>query len=252
METTEAELSKNIACDISKNIACIDNVLINASYNLELTEHRLILAAIGFIKPELRGKKAQAGEEVTPEKIYYISIKDYAELFDITPENARKLLKEAVENLMIKRIITFRHEKVTIKTLWVQEIVFLPDKDKIGIRFSQRVCKFLSKLHSNFTQLRLKDVKKFQSTYSLRLFELLQMQKGVQRGKFPLVFDLEYLYFKLCVPPSRKDFRFFNQKILMNSLKEIKEVKGWENLSIDYVKKGKKVEGLSFFQEKIA
>ena len=55
-----------------------DNALINASYNLELTEQRLILLAIVSAR--------ENGQGITSETVIRINARDYAQRFGITNE----------------------------------------------------------------------------------------------------------------------------------------------------------------------
>ena len=68
-----------------------DNALINASYNLEVTEQRLILLSI------IRAR--ETGQGISSDSKLEIHASDYASRFDVTKEAAYNALKNAVNNL---------------------------------------------------------------------------------------------------------------------------------------------------------
>jgi len=72
-----------------------DNALINASYNLEVTEQRLILLSII--------KARETGQGITSDSRLQIHASDYAERFDVTKEAAYDALKNAVNNLFERK-----------------------------------------------------------------------------------------------------------------------------------------------------
>ena len=92
-----------------------DNALINASYNLELVEQRLILLAIVNAR--------QTGKGITSESTLEIHASDYAERFDVTKEAAYDALKNAVNNLF-ERKFSFKEQidtdkEIVIKSRWI-------------------------------------------------------------------------------------------------------------------------------------
>ena len=72
-----------------------DNALINASYNLEVTEQRLILLSI------IRAR--ETGQGISSDSKLEIHASDYASRFDVTKEAAYNALKNAVNNLFERK-----------------------------------------------------------------------------------------------------------------------------------------------------
>ena len=79
-----------------------DNALMNASYNLEVTEQRLILLAIISAR--------ETGQGITSDSKLEIHASDYAIQFNVAKETAYEALKNAVNNLF-ERQFSFREEK---------------------------------------------------------------------------------------------------------------------------------------------
>ena len=80
-----------ICLNYENELVVKDNALINASYNLEVTEQRLILLAIINAR--------ETGKGITADSKLEIHAHDYASRFDVSNSGAYKALKEAVNNL---------------------------------------------------------------------------------------------------------------------------------------------------------
>ena len=85
-----------------------DNALINASYNLEVTEQRLILLAI------INARETHQG--ITSDSKLEIHANDYASQFHVTKEAAYKALKTDVNNLF-ERQFSFKEETKVISNI---------------------------------------------------------------------------------------------------------------------------------------
>lgn len=72
-----------------------DNILINASYNLEVTEQRLILLSII--------KARETGQGITAESTLTIHASDYMNHFKVDKSAAYEALKGAVQNLFNRK-----------------------------------------------------------------------------------------------------------------------------------------------------
>ena len=79
-----------------------DNALMNASYNLEVTEQRLILLAI------ISARETGAG--ITSDSKLEIYASDYSKQFNVTKEASYKALKSAVNNLF-ERQFSFQEQQ---------------------------------------------------------------------------------------------------------------------------------------------
>jgi plasmid replication initiation protein len=76
-----------------------DNALINASYNLEVTEQRLMLLAIINAR--------ETGNGITADSKLQIHASDYMKHFNVDKKTAYEALKNAVDNLF-NRQFSFR------------------------------------------------------------------------------------------------------------------------------------------------
>jgi plasmid replication initiation protein len=237
----------------------LDNKLLVASYSLEETEYKLLLALLGEVNPRLVEKEqthggvvlAQDGDILDCTKLYTISVKDFAELYDKEIDDSRKLLKQAALVLFHKQI-TFKEPELgkTSYIHWVQKVVFDDINDTIGVMWTYDVTKYLCQLTQRFTKLKLGEVAKVKGAYAIRLYELLQSRWLEQGCKQAISFELEELYFCMAVPTSRQEYAEFKRRILAPGLAELerKKVGGWR---LERERKvGRKVVELGFVRKK--
>ena len=81
-----------------------DNALINASYNLELVEQRLILLAI--IEARESGKGINANDPLT------VHAESYINQFDVARQTAYQALKDACKDLFARQFSYQENESV--------------------------------------------------------------------------------------------------------------------------------------------
>ncbi|MCB1660482.1 MAG: replication initiation protein RepM, partial [Pseudomonadales bacterium] len=152
---------------MKKDLIVKDNALINASYNLDLVEQRLILLAI----LEAREKGHSTDKDLT------VHAETYITHFNVTPQNAYIVLKDASKSLFERR---FSYQKLTAKgnienvlSRWVQRISYVENEALVRFRFSDDVIPLITQLEQHFTSYELEQVSNLTSIYSIRLYELL-------------------------------------------------------------------------------
>ncbi|WP_180015747.1 replication initiation protein RepM, partial [Acinetobacter sp. YH16031] len=157
-----------------------DNALINASYNLEVTEQRLILLAI------INARETQQG--ITSDSKLEIHASDYANQFNVKKETAYEALKNAVNNLF-ERQFSFRETTKKgvgiVRSRWVSRIKYIDDSAILEITFAPDVVPLITRLEQHFTSYQLKQVSQLTSKYAIRLYEILIAWREV--GKVPKI-----------------------------------------------------------------
>ena len=221
-----------------------DNLLINASYNLEVTEQRLILLAIINAR--------QTGNGITADSKLEIHASDYASRFDVTNDGAYRALKNAVLNLF-DRQFSFKEEdrngKIgTVKSRWVSRIKYIDDSATLEITFAPDVVPLITRLEQHFTSYQIKQVAQLTGKYAIRLYELLIAWREV--GKVPQI-NLAEFRNKIGVEDDEymrmSDFKI---RVLEPSIKQINE---HTDITVTYEqhKKGRSITGFSFkFKQK--
>jgi plasmid replication initiation protein len=146
------------------------NKVVEASYMLSLAEQRVLLACIAQID-----STAVLTEEYRFE-VTASGIADLAGLENLS--NTYRDLKKASEKLYERSVIIDDPDpdnpKITQrKTRWISTIDYVPGEGKVVLSFAFGIIPYLSQLSREFTKYKLKHVAKFESVYSIRLYELL-------------------------------------------------------------------------------
>lgn len=221
-----------------------DNVLINASYNLEVTEQRLIMLAIITAR--------ESGKGITADSKLEIHASDYASRFGVSNEGAYWALKNAVLNLFERQFSFKEADKKgnigTVKSRWVSRIKYIDTTATLEVTFAPDVVPLITRLEQHFTSYQLKQVIQLKSKYSIRLYELLIAWREV--GKVPQI-ELSDFREKLGIDADEyvrmSDFKV---RVLEPSIKQINE---HTDILVTYEqhKKGRTITGFSFkFKQK--
>lgn len=221
-----------------------DNALINASYNLELVEQRLML--VGITKARENGKGITASDPLI------IHASDYAKQFNVTTDAAYKALKEASLSLF-ERQFSF-DEKVRnnhikrVKSRWVSQIAYIDDLAELQFIFAPVVVSMFTRLEQHFTSYDLDQVSTLKSKYAIRLYELAIAWRAV--GKTPII-EIEDFRNKLGLETNEyKKMCNFKDNVLDLAISQINDNTDIK-ISYEQHKKGRSISGFSFtFKQK--
>ena len=220
-----------------------DNALMNASYNLEVTEQRLILLAI------INARETHQG--ITSDSKLEIHANDYASQFHVTKEAAYKALKTAVNNLF-ERQFSFKEETKkgigVVRSRWVSRIKYIDDSAILEITFAPDVVPLITRLEKHFTSYQIQQVTQLTGKYAIRLYELLIAWREV--GKVPQI-ELSEFRAKLGIEDDEyKAMNHFKSRVLEPSIKQINQ---HTDITVSYEqhKRGRTITGFSFkFKQK--
>ena len=223
-----------------------DNALINASYNLELTEQRLIMLAIINAR--------ESGQGITADSKLEIHASDYAKLFNVSADASYKALREAVNNLFNRQFSYTAEYKKTgkvgiVRSRWVSRIFYVDDLALLEITFAPDVVPLITRLEEHFTKYEAKQVAHLTSKYATRLYELLIAWREV--GKTP-VFELQQLRKNLGVEDDEyQRMHHFKSRVLETAITQINEHTDIK-ATYEQHKKGRTITGFSFkFKQKV-
>ena len=222
-----------------------DNALINASYNLELTEQRLIMLAIINAR--------ESGQGITADSKLEIHASDYAKLFNVSIDASYKALREAVNNLFNRQFSYTAEYKRTGKTgvvrsRWVSRIFYVDDLALLEITFAPDVVPLVTRLEEHFTSYQAKQVAHLTSKYATRLYELLIAWREV--GKVPQIEISEFRNRLGLLDDEYTAMHNFKKRVLEPSIQQINE---HTDITVAYEqhKKGRLISGFSFrFKQK--
>jgi plasmid replication initiation protein len=222
-----------------------DNVLINASYSLDLVEQRVVLQGI------VKSRNTETGfSALTPVAIH---ASEYEKQFGVTKDGAYKALKDAVQSLF-ERQFSFTElqdgKLKVVRSRWVSQIAYVDDLAEVQIIFSPAVASMCSRLEKHFTSYDLDQVSGLNSKYAVRLYELMMSWKAV--GKTPVI-KLQDFREKIGLLDENeyKDMCTFKKYVLDLAVKQINE---HTDIKLDYEqhKAGRKIDGFSFkFKSKV-
>lgn len=241
----------------------MDNSIIKASYNLSVSEQRLILSALAQIPK---------GEPVDPKRAYYITREDFIKL-GANADQATRDIRNATKDLMKKTLLIDTTTGV-LEFHWLSEVLRFdknaeaklkakypnPEDHSLylsGLRrfnllealpvgrhtddivarivFNDRILPLLSELKANFTQFLLSDVANFGSIYSFRIFQMMMQFKATGYCKLHLN-DLRYSLALFDKYQSTKDLRKW---VIDTAVDEINE-KSPYSVSYELLKSGRK------------
>lgn len=217
-----------------------DNALINASYNLELTEHRLVMLAI------VNAREAKQG--ITADSKLEIHASEYAKLFNVSIDASYKALREAVNNLFNRQFSYVAEYQRTGKTgvvrsRWVSRIFYVDDLALLELTFAPDVIPLISRLEEHFTSYQATQVAHLTSKYATRLYEILIAWREV--GKVPLIEINEFRNRLGLLDDEYTAMHNFKKRVLEPSIKQINEHTDI-TVTYDQHKNGRTISGFSF------
>ena len=222
-----------------------DNVLINASYSLDLVEQRVVLQGI------VKSRETEKG--FTDSNPVSIHASEYEKQFGVTKDAAYKALKDAVLSLFERQFTFTELEKGKIKVVksrWVSQIAYVDDLAEVQIIFSPAVASMCSRLERHFTSYDLDQIAGLSSKYAVRLYELVIAWKAT--GKTP-VFKLQDFRDKIGLLDENEystmsNFKKFVLDLAVDQINEHTDIK----LTYEQHKTGRTITGFSFkFKQKV-
>lgn len=215
-----------------------DNSLIDASYNLSLVEHRLMLLAI---------VAARDIEDLTPESNIEINVKDYIDQYNVSHSTAYETIKDAAD-VLFNRQFSFHdrykgHAAIT-KARWVNKVTYVKTSGQVVLHLSTEVINLISRLEEQFTRYMLDQVSSFKSKYSIRIYELVLKWASVGKTE---KYELDDLRGKLGVEDEYKQFSDFKKRVIEAGLKEINTSSKTDiTIEVEFFKTGRVVTHAQF------
>ena len=161
-----------------------DNALIDASYNLDLVEQRLILLAI--VEARESGKGINANDPLT------VHAESYINQFSVHRNTAYQALKDACKDLFARQ---FSYQEKSAKgniinkmSRWVSEVGYIDNEAVVQLIFAPAIVPLITRLEKQFTKYELQQISNLNSAYAVRLYEILISWRST--GKTP-IFSLE-------------------------------------------------------------
>ena len=216
-----------------KYLVTQSNNLIEARHKKPLTarEQKIVLAMVSMIQP--------SDEDF---KDYRISVKNFSEMLGLKGSVKYTQMKGIAENLMTKTIEIPKENGGWILANWISSAEYKEGEGVIDLSFSPKLKPYMLQLKSQFTSYRLSNILNLNSTYSIRLYEL--MKKWQHLGQWGC--SIEDLRGKLGVGEGIYP-RYANLKarVLATAIEEVNE-KTDLYIGFNEIKKGRSVERVEF------
>lgn len=215
-----------------------DNLLINASYNLELTEQRIILLAIVMAR--------ETGLGIDANTYMKIHADDYIKKFNVSRNSAYEALKNAVNNLFERRFSFEKDDngdKKVVRSRWVSRIAYTDNTATIEIAFAPDVVPLITRLEKKFTSYRIKQITYLTSKYAVRLYEFLMSWQIVKKTPMTTIEELRKI---LGLETHEYSLMTnFKSRVLAFSVDQINEYTDI-NVLCNQFKKGRSIIGFEF------
>lgn len=221
-----------------------DNALMNASYNLDLVEQRLILLAI--IEARESGKGINANDPLT------IHAETYINQFGVHRNTAYQALKDACKDLFARQF-SYQEKRAkgtaNITSRWVSQIAYVDDAAYVELIFAPVVVPLITRLEEEFTRYDIEQISGLTSAYAVRLYEILIQWRTA--GKTPVI-ELSEVRKRLGVVDGEyKIMADFKRRVIDTAVTQINEYTDIE-AGYEQHKKGRTITGFSFkFKQKV-
>ena len=226
------------------NLVVKDNALIDASYNLDLVEQRLILLAI--VEARESGKGINANDPLT------VHAESYINQFGVHRNTAYQALKDACNDLFARQ---FSYQKINergnienYRSRWVSEIGYVDNEAVVKLIFAPAIVPLITRLEEHFTKYELQQVSNLSSAYAVRLYELLIAWRST--GSTPVIELSDFRQRIGVLDTEYKRMERFKTSVLELAIKQINE---HTDITVKYEqhKRGRSISGFSFtFKQK--
>lgn len=220
-----------------------DNALMNASYNLDLVEQRLILLAI--LEARESGKGINANDPLT------VHAESYINQFGVARQTAYQALKDACKDLFARQF-SYQEKRergrANITSRWVSQIAYIDETATVEVIFAPAVVPLITRLEEQFTKYDIEQISSLSSAYAVRLYELLICWRTT--GKTPVIDLTEFRKRIGVLDTEYQRMDVFKRGVLELALKQVNEHTDI-TASYEQHKKGRVITGFSFkFKQK--
>ncbi|PJG41871.1 DNA replication protein [Acinetobacter tandoii] len=227
-----------------RDLVVKDNALINASYNLDLVEQRLILLAIVEARGSGRGINANDPLEVHAES--------YVNQFNVARQTAYQALKDACKDLFARQFsyqeINKRGNVENVLSRWVSEIRYIDDEATVKLIFAPAIVPLITRLEEQFTKYELQQISELSSAYAVRLYEVLIAWRST--GQTPVIELAEFRQKIGVLDDEYTRMGNFKDRVLNLAIAQVNEHTDIK-VKCEQHKKGRNISGFSFtFKQK--
>ena len=214
--------------NINKHLVVKSNNLIQARYDLNLNEQKIILYAVSKLD------RSKDNFNIIP-----IEVKKFYKLLGTSTERYTEL-REMIIKLREKTLIIETDEGEII-TGWISSLEYKRDKGIIELEFSHKLIPYLLQLKKQFTRYQIKNILYLSNKHSIRIYELLKQYETIGERTF----TIDEIKKILLLENQYSRFSNFENWILKPTMEEINE---HTDILISYekIKKGRSIEAIKY------
>jgi plasmid replication initiation protein len=214
----------------SKDLVVKGNDLVEARYNLQLSQIKLILYLTTMI-----------GKDDEEFKEYEIPIKDFASRTGKSIDYLYSYAKKITEDLL-KRILKIPYlnkdgKKIFLQVAWLSHAKYIEGEGNVRISFDPELKPYLLQQKERFTHYDIENIIPMRSKYSIRLYELLKQYQGIGYREFKINELKEILGIK----GKYAVYTIFREKVILKAQEELKK---YSDIWFDF--KERKAKGHAF------
>lgn len=215
-------------------IAVVANQIVTARHRLNPRQQQVINWAI-----------AQIARDDSDFLTHTLSVSEFAKL---TGTKSGSIFKEmeVVTTSLLREILETKEpgERSYTRFQWLSRCKYEKGNGTVEIRFHDELKPYLLELRTRFTQLRLERVFRLRSSYSIRFFERIEMNRGLNRLTWAMTLD-ELRNWLGIAPDAYKFFGLLRANVLDVAQRELDAKSDW-SFSFLTVKTGRKITGVEF------
>jgi plasmid replication initiation protein len=189
------------------------------------------------------------GKYLQPDQLqreHILTAKEFSEVFSTDVDNSYKTLKKAVDKLMKTDIKIERPDNSGVLRINVcSQAEYIKNEGRITIQFTDSIMPYLAQVKQKFVLYNLKEIARFNSLYTTRLYELL---KEFQDTGYMLR-SVEQLRKIFAVGEKFKLYADFKKYTFGHACKEINDNYNM-GLRFEEMKEGRRIVAVKFFFKK--
>jgi plasmid replication initiation protein len=216
------------------------NELAVSRYDLTEHETKLLLCCVSLLNPTI--------EQPTREnRTIQFTYQQYAEMMDLSPDNAYHRLNKATSDLMTRTVeIIYPQGDVSKRIFqWVNYAEFNRKSQSLTLVFSEDILPYLFQM-KKFIKYNLEHVKSFENKYSMRVYEWL-LKELTQRKTHKANIEISIKDFKFMLILEKLKsydlFKEFNRKVLTPVVNDLNT---HSNMKLTIQKRGRPADTLIF------
>ena len=214
----------------NKTVVKANTLIQNSRFNLSLQQQKILL----FLISQINAYDEQF-------KLYEFDLIQFCKYAGIDYDNGKNYIdiKKAIKEIADKSLWVELEEDEETLLRWIEKPYINKRQGIIKIRLDEDMKPFLLQLKANFTSYEIIWTLKFQSKYSVRMYELAKSLHYNELEIYTRRYPIDELK-KLLGAEHYKEYRDFKRKALIPAIKEVNKYSD-KNIVFEEITRGRKV-----------